>query len=214
MVDTKGGHILYKFLKKTFRNVNKPKTEKIIYVVLMIILFSFIYTFFENKEFAGWIDVADKTLFLDLEHDEKIKIFSKYAQKYGNFLNRDEFSQIPIVKINNNLHVLNKKTYLSEKPENIHIRKLLFDIYAHDNKMTLDEFTNIPIKTDLYDSKEYFRKAIYLSDKFAVTDYFDRLYYSATIQTTLGFGDIFPANKALRFFTMLQAISTIFIIVV
>lgn len=43
---------------------------------------------------------------------------------------------------------------------------------------------------------------------------FDRLYYSTVIQTTLGFGNILPSDNRLRVFTMIQALSTILIILV
>ncbi len=95
------------------------------------------------------------------------------------------------------------------------LKKTLFNIYAGDNKMSLDEFTSLPFKYDLYHVTDpKLLHSISMSSRYTVSDYFDRLYFSAITQTTVGYGDIFPANRTLRFFTMLQALSTIFIIVI
>ena len=48
----------------------------------------------------------------------------------------------------------------------------------------------------------------------AVATFFDRLYYSVITQTTLGTGDIFPASRKVRILAMLQAMSTIFILLI
>ena len=202
-------------IKYIFGHHHNFRLQKIVYVIVMIFIFSIIYTFFDNEEFAGWIELSDTSLLFEMHRKQKFKIFSHYAKKYRNFLDQDEFMKIPIVKIGNSLIIADKPSEKSNAKEDLKIRKFLFDIYAMDNKMSIDEFTSIPIKLDT--RKEYsaeLLKAIDLSNKFSVTDYFDRLYYSTTIQTTLGFGDIFPADKMLRFYTMLQALSTIFIIVI
>lgn len=207
--------MLKSFYKIVYKNLYKNhNVYKIIYILLMVFIFSIIYTFFDDNEFAGWIEFTHASSLFDIDHKTKVKIFSKYAKEYQNFLTKTEFMRIPIVKDNYDLYIYQRPSYFSESPENIKVRSLLFDVYSQDNKMSLDEFTSIPFKLEQYDEKELeILKMIDLSRKFAVTNYFDRLYYSVTIQTTLGFGDIFPASKALRFFTMLQALSTIFIII-
>ena len=203
--------------KYMFGHIRKSGIQKIIYIFIMIFIFSIIYTFFENKEFAGWIELSDTSLLFEIHKKKKFEIFSQYAQKYKNFIDKDEFINMPIVKIKNALYILNK-TYIKKQyntAENIKISKIICDIYAKDNEIAIDEFISIPIKLDIHHiDKINLLKVVDFSNKFSVTDYFDRLYYSTTIQTTLGFGDIFPADKMLRFFTMLQALSTILIIVV
>lgn len=202
-------------LKQIFPNVKNARVDKVLYVIFMIFLFSVVYTFFDNSEFAGWIDLADKTLFRDINKERKRKIFIHHAKLYGDFLSKDEFIEIPIIKIENRLVFTHTKNKYTESEKNKNIRALLFDIYANNNKLTLDEFFVIPINVELVTHDlEKIKKNIYLSDQYSVTDYFDRLYYSANIQTTLGFGDIFPSSKILRLFTMIQAISTIFLIVI
>ena len=57
-----------------------------------------------------------------------------------------------------------------------------------------------------------FGSLIQFGDTF-LDKFIDRLYYSVVVQTTLGLGDIYPASRKLRMLTMLQAISTIFLIV-
>ena len=48
----------------------------------------------------------------------------------------------------------------------------------------------------------------------AVVDYFDRLYFSVITQTTLGYGDIFPASRKVRIISMFQALSTVLIFII
>lgn len=43
--------------------------------------------------------------------------------------------------------------------------------------------------------------------------FFDRLYFSAITGSTLGYGDIFPVSNAAKFLVLIQAISTIIIII-
>ncbi len=52
------------------------------------------------------------------------------------------------------------------------------------------------------------------NDIFTLVDLFHRLFYSVVIQTTLGFSELYPDNLLLRFITMIQALSTIFIIII
>jgi hypothetical protein len=189
--------------------------EKILYVLFMIFLFSIIYTFFPNDDFAGWIEISNNPLSYINKYRIKFNVFSKYSKEYKNFITLSEFMNIPIIKVNNYLHVINDKSEETETDENKKIKTVLFNIYAADNKMSLDEFTSLPFKYDLYHITDpKLLRSINMSTKYSVSDYFDRLYYSAITQTTVGYGDIFPASRMLRIFSMLQALSTIFIIII
>lgn len=195
--------------------LNKHNFKKVYYVIFMILIFSLLYTFFSNEDFAGWIEVSNNPYFFIDKFKIKFYVFSEYSKKYKNFITKDEFMKIPIMKLGNYLHVLNKNNKETLKDKNKKIKEIFFNIYAIDNKLSLDEFTNLPFKYDLYDIKtDKVSKLLAMSTKYSVSDYFDRLYFSIITQTTVGYGDIFPANRLLRFLTMLQALSTIFIIVI
>jgi len=193
------------------QNLKEVKLYKVMYVILMIFLFSIIYTFFDNEEFAGWIEMSNNRLPYSQFYKLRRDVFSKYAQKYKNFMTYNEFLSIPLIKANEELHVIQQPTNKSKQYN--YIKNLLFHIYSRNNKISFDTFTEIPMQFDLYPytGKELDR-AITYSNKYSVLDYFDRLYYSTIVQTTIGFGDVFPATKKLRFFTMVQAFSTLFIL--
>ncbi len=63
-----------------------------------------------------------------------------------------------------------------------------------------------------FDDKEFSGLFQHVQRKSAVENYFDRLYYSTIIQTSIGIGDIFPSSKKVRFVTMIQALITIIIL--
>ena len=193
----------------------KNNFKKIYYVIFMILIFSLLYTFFSNEDFAGWIEVSNNPYFFIDKFKIKFYVFTEYSKKYKNFITKDEFMKIPIMKLGNYLHILNKNNKKKLKDKNKKIKEIFFNIYAIDNKLSLDEFTSLPFKYDLYDIKtDKISKLLAMSTKYSVSDYFDRLYFSIITQTTVGYGDIFPANRLLRILTMLQALSTIFIIVI
>jgi len=195
--------------------LTKHNFKKVYYVIFMILVFSLLYTFFSNEDFAGWIEVSNNPYFFIDKFKIKFYVFTEYSKKYKNFITKDEFMKIPVMKLGNYLHVLNKNNKTTLEDKNKKIKEIFFNIYAIDNKLSLDEFTSLPFKYDLYDIKtDKISKLLAMSTKYSVSDYFDRLYFSIITQTTVGYGDIFPANRLLRILTMLQALSTIFIIVI
>lgn len=44
--------------------------------------------------------------------------------------------------------------------------------------------------------------------------FFDRLYFSVTTGTTLGYGDIYPTSNSVKFLSMIQTLSTIILILI
>ena len=185
-------------------------------VIAIVFIFSVIYTFYDNEAFAGWIDITQIPVVYDVKHkkNRKAKVFLQYAKKYKNFMTHSEFMKIPIIKLHKKLHVALENTSETQSKYYDDAKNLLFSIYAHDDKMDIDEFNQVPFEYDISHIKvEHAKKVIDLTTLYAVNDYYDRLYYSITIQSTLGFGDIFPATKSLRFATMIQALSTILIII-
>ena len=63
-----------------------------------------------------------------------------------------------------------------------------------------------------FDNNEFSGLREIKNKKYSVENYFDRLYYSTIIQTSIGIGDIYPATEKVRIVTMIQALSTILII--
>ena len=194
--------------------INTKNLSKFYFILVMIIFFSIIYTFFDNQDFAGWVDITQTGEGYVIRESNKAKIFLKYAKKYKNFMTKDEFLSIPIIKTKTDIHILDKPNKTSQHPYNTEIKLVLYDIFSQNNRLFFNEFAKLPFKYDKPIEKINEWGIFELSQDYAVTDYFDRLYYSATIQSTLGFGDIFPANRMLRFVTMLQALSTILTIVI
>lgn len=45
-------------------------------------------------------------------------------------------------------------------------------------------------------------------------DYFNRLYYSIILQTSVGFGDIVPLRTSLRMMSMIQALASMFLLII
>ena len=194
--------------------VNKFGLDKIFYTTFFIILFSIIYMFFDNDNFSGWINVNVKHF--EENDNRKRKIFYKYAVKHRDFMTEEEFIGLPMRKIGNHLYIFGKHAKDSKSLENAKIRKILYDIYSLDQKLILSNFIRIPFSTYYFKFPftEDIPNIIEQSKRYAVEDYFDRLYFSVVTQTTLGYGDIFPADKMLRLVAMLQALTTIFIIVI
>ena len=97
------------------------------------------------------------------------------------------------------------------------MRTDIYDAFTKDNDMDFKIFREIPINIENYninvpdDLEIPFDGTLNLGS--AVTDYFDRLYFSVVTQTTLGYGDIFPASRKVRIITMLQALSTLAIFI-
>ncbi len=65
----------------------------------------------------------------------------------------------------------------------------------------------------LLDEDEFLWRDIKHKEFSEVTGYFERLYYSAIVQTTIGLGDIVPNSKRARVITMVQALTTILLII-
>lgn len=201
-------------LKNLIDNIDTSTYNKLIFMILMIFIFSIIYTFFNNQDFAGWVNVNVRSFPEDIK--KKIRMFYIFSNKYRTFMTKEEFISIPIIKINNELYILRKKIEGIDTKKNKQMMEILFETFSSNNKLHLDNFLDIPFKIELYkyniNNLNEIPYQIILTNKYAVRDYFDRLYYSVIIQTSIGFGDIFPANRRLRLVTMLQAFSTIFIL--
>lgn len=193
--------------------LTKPCIKKIIFVVLSILIFSIIYMFFDNREFGGFMDVEQK--FLDQTERERLKkkIFKQYAGD-KNYLNKEDFTKIPIVKIEGNILII--------KPENMTDKlKLkngeltaLFNLYQTNDRLSFELFDLMPITMGYYDMdiddiNKYFE---YKTN--SVINYFDRLYYSVIVQSSLGLGDVFPNTRKLRIVTMFQALTTFIIFII
>ncbi len=194
-------------------NVEGVDLHKVRYAIGCIIFFTFMYFTCDDKEFAGFLNSEARIY----TKEDKIKyaLFKKYKNKKNNYITLIEFLNIPII-VKNNIYYYSKKYDL----DNQEINRVIFNSYDKNNngKIDLQAFLDLPIRTDLithintnkiefpYDSKIVMGQS--------VATFFDRLYYSVVTQTTLGTGDIFPASRKVRILSMLQAMSTIFILLV
>lgn len=193
--------------------LTKPCIKKIIFVVLSILIFSIIYMFFDNREFGGFMDVEQK--FLDQTERERLKkkIFKQYAGN-KNYLNKEDFIKIPIVKIEGNILII--------KPENMTDKlKLkngeltaLFNLYQTNDRLSFELFDLMPITMGYYDMDIDDINKFFEYKTNSVINYFDRLYYSVIVQSSLGLGDVFPNTRKLRTVTMFQALTTFIIFII
>lgn len=79
---------------------------------------------------------------------------------------------------------------------------------TQENALLLEFNQNNHSLTNFFTLNNY----VYNKNGLNVYNYFDRLYFSIITQTTIGFGDIYPATRELRFIVSLQALSTIFLL--
>jgi hypothetical protein len=189
-------------------------SRKIWYTIFCIFFFSLIYLSCKDKEFAGWLNSEGKHY--TVNDKKKYLLFKKYSDN-DKTLTKDEFIKMPIFKIHNK-YVLETLVGKNFNPiETVKTRQDLFDAFATDAKLDFKDFRNMPVEATKLninipqDLVLPFDGTLNLGN--AVTDYFDRLYFSIVTQTTLGYGDIFPASRKVRIIAMLQALSTIAIVI-
>ena len=197
---------LYMLFNVTYR--------KIWYTIICVIFFSLVYLSCKNKEFAGWLNSEGAHY---TENDKKkYVLFKKYGHDKKTIV-RDEFSNMPIFKIDNKYVFENLVGKNFNPLEVMRMRSDIYDAFTKDNDMDFKIFREIPINIDQFnidvpsDLEIPFDGTLNLGS--AVTDYFDRLYFSVVTQTTLGYGDIFPASRKVRVITMFQALSTLAIFI-
>lgn len=116
------------------------------------------------------------------------------------FLDDSNFSGI------NNIREIIKKEIIKEKIKK-EIKENFKDI--EKDEQIIDRITketkNIVKKKEF--TKEKIKPNIY-------QNFFDRLYFSAITSSTLGYGDIYPVSNIAKMFVLIQAISTIIIIII
>jgi hypothetical protein len=52
-----------------------------------------------------------------------------------------------------------------------------------------------------------------VTEKKLFQKFYDRFYFSVMTGTTVGYGDIYPVSNKVKFFTMVQVMTTIYILV-
>ena len=196
--------------------------SKIIYTLVCIFYFFFLYSICNDIEFSGWVN----TNYMDYTDVQfrRYYIFQKYVKENRKFITREEFLKIPVMKDGNSLYFIgpiqdkdNYKFYQIQLANST--KSFLFDLYDKNGNglLSLSQFLKIPIKTDKIkyiklNSKDKLILQNRIIQGAKVTSLFDRLYFSFITQTTLGYGDIFPASRRVKTIAMTQALSTIFII--
>ena len=89
----------------------------------------------------------------------------------------------------------------------------MYDLYdkQKSNKINLNTFLKMPIFVNILPN--FIKKNINKQSKLmSVSTMFDRLYFSAIVQSNLGLGDVFPASKRTRIILMIQTFVTYIII--
>jgi hypothetical protein len=138
------------------------KIQKVILLLSLVLFFSIIYMFLEDKEFSGINNIQEiiKNEIIKEKVKKEIKEnFKKFEQKM-----KDEAAIDKVTKETKE-HV-NKKELIAQK-----------------------------FKPNLYQK------------------FFDRIYFSAITGSTLGYGDIYPISNTAKFLVLIQALSTIIIII-
>ena len=185
---------------------------KIILYSISVLLFSIIYNYCEDNEFAGWVDTASKSL---LEEDKYMAyVFNKYSNN-KNYINVNDFLKIPIYKKDNEWFVLEKNNNITDDYKNKEDKYKLFNkLKNYNNLLYENEFLgvsisieNININNIPYDMN--FPINFDTPKTSAVNSYFDRLYFSCITQSLLGYGDIFPISNRTRIIVILQSIISI-----
>jgi hypothetical protein len=156
--------------------------KRLIFLLLNIFIFSLIYFSLGDTNFSGLNRVEE------LIKNEVIK--KNVNTKIENFE-----SDIPI----------RPKDMRGESPKKEIKRDLIVD---NNNTSDLLEEKTKEIKVKIT-KKELALKSIKPS---MLQIYFDKLYFSFTTGTTLGFGDIVPSSNVCKFFVVMQLIITISII--
>jgi len=168
----------------------KSGIYELIYSIIVILIFSVIYCFFEDNEFGNLVYE------FYLRDTEKNKIIKYLFNKYSNnkeYLTYQDFIKIPLEKVNG---FINYSSNIDMKLNNT-----LFSIYNEENKINYETFKKIPINI-LSNNNNY------------ISHYLYRLYYATIVQTTLGLGDTYPSTKRMKLVTMIQVLSTLVLFII
>ena len=198
-----------------FYYISKLTFRKFFYTISCIIFYSLIYLSCKNKEFAGWLNSEGKHY--TINDKKKYVLFKKYSDD-DKVINKDNFVKMPIYKIHNKFVLENLTTKNFNPVETVKTRMDLFDAFSQNGKLDFKQFRNIPISAEKFNIKVPDNLVLPFDGTLnmgkAVIDYFDRLYFSVITQTTLGYGDIFPASRKVRIISMFQALSTVLIFII
>lgn len=188
---------------------------KIYLSIIAVFFFTLIYSFCENNEFHGWINSSKY-----IDTDEKnflSEVFNKYRLNSKN-LSISKFLKLPIISKENKFYLVNETNQEINSKENLRNKKILFNIFDKgQGYLSIQDFLKIPLLLEenpdfsaSYKTSYPFRK----KQPTAVSNIFDRFYFSVIIQSNLGLGDIFPASRRVRLIMILQVFVAYFIIVV
>ena len=200
-------------LKKIKEKLKSTPIKLVFYLILSSIIFSIIYHFIDNQEFATW--VTPSVVHYNLGHQFISYIFDKYANK-NSILTKERFLKIPIYKgTDDKLHLILQDDEITKAPRSIKLKEQLFNLYNNnDNIITSDIFFKIPFNINRIPTKKildiiphkYYAKYVEKS----VHNYIDKLYFSIVTQTLLGYGDIIPASNKVRFLVCIQILISLY----
>ena len=185
---------------------------KLVVMVSLIFFFSIIYSWFPDEGFVGWVNISDDSMYKSATY--RYFTFLKYNGTGDDLMDLQTFMKIPmaIISTSGHLAVFKAPTSTTEQYNRSGEQEKLFYMYAKKNNMiTINEFISIPFII-MSPSMEKVSPKIIMTQRLAVQNWFDRLYYSVITQSAIGFGDIFPGTRMLRLVTMLQAVSTLIVL--
>tara|TARA_B100000902_G_C26650941_1_gene593748 strand:- start:43 stop:537 length:495 start_codon:yes stop_codon:yes gene_type:complete len=160
--------------------LNNSKHNKIIYFLLLTLIFTILYNLFDDTNFRGLDKVSDviKDEIIKEEVEEEVQ---------------DEVGDETIEKTRKNF-----EGYEAYIPNDVYNKK---DKDIEDKAEEVDESLE---KEEL--NKKNIKPSFY-------TQLFKRLYFSVSTGALLGYGDVYPNTNIVKTISMVQALSTISLIV-
>jgi len=180
---------IFKPLYDVFKSLSVLKRNKVYFLILCMIIFSFLYLLLDDKHFSGvnkYREEIRNEVVKDMVKKELVENFSTIEDE------KEEEGEEKNTSLKTNvvfkpLDPIEFKTQKEEKIIDKETKKAKKDVYKTD--ITIESLKPT-ISQQLY----------------------DRLYFSITTGTLLGYGDIVPITNTSKLLSMIQSICTIALI--
>jgi len=176
-------------MKNNFYNYYKKINKTKIYILLLIMLiFSVIYTFLDDTHFEG----VNKYKEIIKEEIIKNKAQQEIKENYENenYENYENYENI------NN--TFDQTLFNNNKKENIDKKEIIIDQTTKETEKDVEknELNPEKVKPSL------------------INKYLNRLYFSIVTGCLLGYGDIYPVSNISKFLCVCQGITTVCLIII
>ena len=180
---------IFKPLNDVFKSLSALKRNKVYFLILCMIIFSLLYLILDDKHFSGvnkYREEIRNEVVKDMVKKELVENFSTIEDE------KEEEGEEKNASLKTNvvfkpLDPIEFKTQKEEKIIDKETKKAKKDVYKTD--ITIESLKPT-ISQQLY----------------------DRLYFSITTGTLLGYGDIVPITNTSKLLSMIQSICTIALI--